>query len=260
VHNKGTRPSLDAWVRVSVSHFPGLEFSYPSSFLPRNGPGDLLPTPLTPGTYVIGEAKVSAVPAGGEQIVPIEWKPELIPPEQVPTLAGLVQWHPCLLAEITPHDGPAATGSHVWDDNNLAQKNISIISASTGSDFGMAMVMGDGNNDGELLLLEVLRGKLSRDVQLYLDLLDLPLPHAPLGSAEWSVGERKGRRVILLAPLAQVRIPIPAKARSLSPIVVGGIVESQAHFGIYEIRLMQRHPTGKLSGAATLSLTIGGRV
>ena len=262
VHNKGTRPSPDAWIRVSVSHFPGMEFAYPTSFQPSNGPGALLPTPMTPGTYFIGEAKVSAVPVGGEQIVTIEWKPDLIPPAQVPTPAGLVQWHPCLLAEITPHDGLAPTGSHVWDDNNLAQKNISIVSASTGSDFGMVIIMGNGDNDGEFLLLEVLRGQLSHDVQLYLDLIDLPLPHAPpaTDSAEWRVGQLNGRKLMLLAALPQVRIPIPAKASRLSPVVVGGVVGSGAHRGVYEIRLMQRQPTGHVSGAATLSLTIGDHV
>jgi len=260
VHNNGTRPSLDAWVRVSVSHFPGLEFTYPSSFQPSNGPGVQLPAPMTPGTYFIGEAKVSAVPAGGEQIVTIEWTPDLIPPAQVQTPAGAVQWHPCLLTEITPHDGPAATGSHVWDYNNLAQKNISIVSASTGSDFAMAIVIGNGSNDGESLLLEVLRGHLSHHVQLYLDIFDLPVPLGPRGSAEWRVSERNGRQVIFLAPLPQVRIPVLTGARSLSPVVVGGIVGSDAHPGVYEIQLLQRQPTGKLSGAATVSLTVGSRI
>jgi len=170
-----------------------------------------------------------------------------------------VQWHPCLLAEITPHDGPAATGSHVWDYNNLAQKNISIVDAIPGSDFGMAMMMGSGSNDGDSLLLEVLRGKLSRDVELYLDLFELPLPPVVIGSSEWKLGERNGRRVVFLAPMPQVCVPIPVRAGRIAPVVVGGRVGIKAQVGVYEIRMLQRQPGGELSGAAVLSLTIGNR-
>ena len=144
----------------------------------------------------------------------------------------------------------------MWDHNNLAQKNISIVDAITGSDFGMAMMMGSGSNDGDSLLLEVLRGKLPHDVELYLDLFDLPLPQVVLGSTEWKVGERNGRRVVFLAPMAQVRVPVPARAGRISPVIVGGRVGNKAQVGVYEIRLVQRQPTGELSGAAALSLTI----
>src|SRR5205823_198497 len=51
VVNNGTDASLDAWVRISITHWPGVEFTYPASFQPTNGPGDPLPMPMTPGTY-----------------------------------------------------------------------------------------------------------------------------------------------------------------------------------------------------------------
>ena len=174
VRNNGTAASLDAWVRISVTHWPGLEFTYPASFQPTNGPGDPLPVPMTPGTYFIGEVKVTGLAPGAEQIVNVEWPAAQIPPAQVMTSSGLVNWHPCLLVEITPHDGPAATGNHVWDDNNLAQKNISIVDsdAASGEDFAMAMVVGNEENPADHVLLEIVRGSLPSEVQLYIDLLD----------------------------------------------------------------------------------------
>jgi hypothetical protein len=235
-----------------------MEFTYPSSFLPGVGPEDPLSNPLTPATYFIGEAKVSAVPPGGEQIVVVEWPPALIPPEEVPTAAGPVMWHPCLLAHVAPHDGPAASGDHVWDYDNLAQKNISIVDASPGSEFGMAMTMGGAGNDGDSLLLEVLRGEL-HDVQLFLDLLDLPLPKPPSGCEDWSIGQRNGREVVLLAPLPEVLVPIPTRPRGISLVVVRGVVGAKAKVGAYEVRMVQRQSTGKLSGAAVLSLNIHDR-
>jgi hypothetical protein len=172
VRNNGTTASLDAWVRLSITHFPGMEFTYPTSFQPTNGPGDPIPSPMTPGTYFIGEAKVTGVPAGNDQIVNVEWPAGLIPPEQIMTPTGMVNWHPCLLAEITPHDGPTATGNHVWDDNNLAQKNISIVNTDAGSDFAFATVIGHQENTADYLILEINRGRLPREVELYVDLMD----------------------------------------------------------------------------------------
>jgi Subtilase family len=88
VHNNGTAASLDAWVRISVTHWPGMEVTYPTSFQPTNGPGDPLPSPMTPGTYFIGEAKVTGIALGGEQIVNVEWPSGLIPPSDVMTPSG----------------------------------------------------------------------------------------------------------------------------------------------------------------------------
>ncbi|GAA1959541.1 S8 family serine peptidase [Microbacterium deminutum] len=172
VQNRSSVASNEAWVRVSITHWPGTEFVWPASFIPTNGPGDPIPSPMTPGTYFIGEAKVGPLAPGAEQTVSIEWPAGLIPPDEVMVSGSPVHWHPCLLAELTPHDGPLATGSHVWDDNNLAQKNISIVDADSGSDFAGGFVIGEEFNGAKSLTLEILRGDLPKTVQLYLDLLD----------------------------------------------------------------------------------------
>lgn len=292
VRNGGTAPSLDAWVRLSVTHFPGMEFTYPTSFQPTNGPGDPLPSPMTPGTYFIGEAKLSAIPPGGEQIVNVEWPVGLIPPEDVLTPSGTVVWHPCLLAEVTPHDGPAATGNHVWDDNNLAQKNISIVNADSGTDFGAAVVIGHEDNMADFLYLEVNRGALPRAVQLYVDLLDPLLlrrlrAHAKEAEREtligaggkedgelltrslvrhswldqlrpaWRIGTHNAREVVLLNAQPRVRLPIHLGKGRLGPVVVGGIAGRDAEPGDYEIVLVQRQPNNAVSGSATVMLRVG---
>ena len=295
VRNNGTANSLDAWVRLSVTHYPSMEFTYPASFQPTNGPGDPISSPMAPGTYFIGEAKVTGVLPGSDQIVSIEWPAGLIPPENVSTPAGNVVWHPCLLAEITPHDGPAATGNHVWDDNNLAQKNISIVNADSGTDFASAMVIGHQDNLAEFLYLEVNRGRLPREVQLYVDVMDRlllrrmkaprerqafdprmirheddgelltrpVLTHLPrLGRMsalrpDWTIGTHEAREVVLLSAQAKVRLPLHIGKGRLSPLVVGGIAGHNAAPGEYEIVLIQRQPGGEISGSATVMLNIG---
>lgn len=287
VRNNGTTASLDAWVRLSITHWPGLEFTYPASFQPLTGPGDPLPSPMTPGTYFIGEVKVTGLAAGTDQIVNVEWPSALIPPVSV----GGVNWHPCILAEITPHDGPSPTGNHVWDDNNLAQKNISIVGTNAGTDFAFATVMGHQDNLADYLWLEVNRGRLPPDVRLYVDLKDpllrrrlrefneewggRPKPHRECCCCEesevavathpkqrlnrqgWTIGWYEGGEVVFLKPEPRVRIPVVGGAGRISPLVVVGVVGAKAKAGSYEIVLTQRQPDGELSGSATAMVTVG---
>jgi len=127
---------------------------------------------MAPGTYFIGEVKVTGLAPGADQIVNVQWPAGLIPPADVMVGMTNVHWHPCLLVEVTPHDGPTPTGNHVWDDNNLAQKNISIVGTDTGSDFSFASVIGNEENHADYLLLDINRGNLPKEVELYVNLLD----------------------------------------------------------------------------------------
>lgn len=172
LRNAGTGPSLDCYVRISITHWPGTEFTYPTSFIPTDRPGDPLPSPMRTGTYLIGEVKVSGVPAGSEQIVNVQWPAALIPPATVTIGTTTVTWHPCLLVECSPLDGPTTGGNHVWDSNSLCQKNIEIVYADAATDFAAAMVLGNEENMSEYLILEIDRGYLPREVKLYVDLIN----------------------------------------------------------------------------------------
>jgi hypothetical protein len=282
VHNNGTDASLDAWVRISITHWPGVEFTYPASFQPTNGPGDPVPSPMTPGTYFIGEAKITGVAAATDQVVNVEWPAGLIPPDTVMVGASTVHWHPCLLVEVTPHDGPAPTGNHVWDDNNLAQKNITIVDADAGEDFQFATVVGNELNTAEYLVLEINRGRLPKEVELYVNLLDpllrrrlhsfeqakhLPAPAGRIAELpwlktlatrpSWRIGWIQGQEVVLLLPQPKVQMPVLAGKGRITPLVVGGIVGRGAKAGRYEVSLVQRQPDGHISGSAALELTVG---
>jgi hypothetical protein len=169
--NNGTDASLDFYVRIYITHFPGTEFTYPSSFTPSNRSGDPIPSPMTPGTYLIDEIAYTGLAAGTDAIVNVLWPQALIPPETVMVGGMNVEWHPCLLVEISPHDGPTPTGNHVWDANNLAQKNISIVYADIDSDFAAAEVIGHPENEDAFFLLEIDRSAVPRQVKLFVDLL-----------------------------------------------------------------------------------------
>lgn len=172
VRNRGSRASFDAYVRVYLVHWPGLEFSYPASFIPTNRPGQAVTSPLTPGTYLVGEQKITGLAAGANTTVNVRWPKALIPPQTV-TVGGMsVTWHPCLLVEVSPQDGPPATGVRVWDRNNLAQKNITIVYADLGKLFASAVVVGNLFTASRQTYLEIDRGDLPATVRLHVDLVD----------------------------------------------------------------------------------------
>ena len=141
--NRGTTNSYPFYVRAYLAHYPGAEFIYPDNFIPTVRPNGIIPNPLTTGIYLIGEQLVNPVANGADGFVTCEWQQHLIPPQTVVVGGINVNWHPCLLVEVSPHDGFVPTGNHVWDNNNLAQKNISIIYPDSSSDNASLVVLGN---------------------------------------------------------------------------------------------------------------------
>jgi len=141
--NRGTANSYPFYIRAYITHYPGTEFIYPDNFIPTVRPNGAIPNPLTTGTYLIGEQLVNPLVAGTDNFVTFEWQTNLIPPKTVVVGGITVNWHPCLLVEVSPHDGFAPIGNHVWDNNNLAQKNISIIYPDSSSDNASLIMLGN---------------------------------------------------------------------------------------------------------------------
>jgi len=81
--------------------FAGTQFQYPGDFLP----------------CIAARAEFDLAP-GATRIMKARWPRALVPPEGS---------HTCLLASvITRSDHPVA-GRHVWEHNNLAQKNLTVV-------------------------------------------------------------------------------------------------------------------------------------
>jgi Subtilase family len=142
--NRGTAASSAIYLRALLTHYPGFEFRYPQEWQPTTRVGATLPAPITPGTYLIGEKRIDNLAVGADQIVKFTWPQALIPPELVMVSGVNVRWHPCLLLEVSPHDGPSPAGGviAVRSDNNLAQRNITIEETDSDSDAFVGMVAG----------------------------------------------------------------------------------------------------------------------
>jgi subtilisin family serine protease len=144
VRNQGTAAAPVTYVRAMITHWAGLEFVYPADFEPSTNVGAAIPNPLVPGTYLIGETRIDNLAAGADQIVKFVWQQALVPPETVIVGGATVRWHPCLLLEASPHDGPAPIGGlavPVQGNNNIAQRNIAIINPGD-ADLFVGMIAG----------------------------------------------------------------------------------------------------------------------
>lgn len=146
VRNRGAGDLSSVYVRALLTHWAGLEFTFPADFQPSTNVGAPLPSPLVPGTYLIGETRVDGLAPGADRIVKFTWPASLVPPETVVVSGASVVWHPCLLLDASPHDGPPALGGlsvPVQGNNNLAQRNIAIDEAgSDTADLFVGMIAG----------------------------------------------------------------------------------------------------------------------
>ena len=117
VHNRGTETANNVTVSLRAVAFPGSEFLYPQDWT------------AVDATHV----KPFGVTSHFNHLAPgaTELAKFRIEKDDVDVLYGWeqVHWHPCLLAEVTCDGDPTAGGFavHVWDRNNLAQRNITII-------------------------------------------------------------------------------------------------------------------------------------
>lgn len=101
VRNRGASAARHFVVTFQVKQFAGTQFSYPDDFLPCVAAASGFD--LAPGTSVIVKAR---------------WPRSLVPP------AGT---HACLLAAVLTRSDRPVAGKHVWESNNLAQKNLTVV-------------------------------------------------------------------------------------------------------------------------------------
>jgi hypothetical protein len=128
VRNRGADDLSTLYLRALLTHWAGLEFLFPADFQPPQmwGPP---PVPLVPGTYLIGEERVDDLAPGADRIVKFTWPRTGTPRDGGGLGSHRDRWHPCLLLDASPHDGPPALGGlavPVQGNNNIAQRNIAI--------------------------------------------------------------------------------------------------------------------------------------
>ena len=166
VTNDGPASATDVHVNLRAVRFPGTEFTYPGDWAAVDST-HLLPTPILVDFASIGP--------GGSSVAKFS-----LSAAQVASLYGWQSggWHPCLLAEVTSAtDYGPTSGVHVWDNNNLAQRNISIIQVAfqaLEAEISFPFLYGNDRDRVQTLTLAVDRAALPVDAEVLLDLTD---PH-----------------------------------------------------------------------------------
>lgn len=101
VRNRGPGAARHFVVTFAVANFAGVEFTYPSDWLPA----------------MVAVAGFD-LPAGSQRVVTARWPRHLLPP------AGS---HPCWLAAVLTQGDRPPVGAHTWQRNGLAQKNLAVV-------------------------------------------------------------------------------------------------------------------------------------
>lgn len=102
VRNRSTTGSAQHFVvSFHARGFAGTQFSFPNDFLP----------------CMAARAEFDLAP-GASRIVKARWPSHLVPPSGT---------HTCLLASVLTRGDPPPGGTHVWEHNNLAQKNLTVV-------------------------------------------------------------------------------------------------------------------------------------
>lgn len=122
VRNRSTTVTARHFVvSFNVKSFAGMQFTYPDDFLPC-------------------VAAVAGFDLGPREtrIVKARWCKNKVPP------AGS---HGCLLAAVLTRGDQPAPGTHVWEHNNIAQKNLSIVDLFPGDWFVMPFVLSNDRRE-----------------------------------------------------------------------------------------------------------------
>lgn len=117
VTNRGTATARAFVVTFNVKPWAGIEFIYPNDFVP-----------------FVSAAAGFNLAAGTSTIVKAKWPAAMIPSTGT---------HACLLAQVYMPTDTSPSGAHVWDKNNLAQKNMTIVDAIPGDTIWMWFQIGN---------------------------------------------------------------------------------------------------------------------
>ncbi|MBI4766293.1 MAG: S8 family serine peptidase [Deltaproteobacteria bacterium] len=254
VSNRGPCTSLPAWVRFYMTTYAGTEFRYPydyrpdTTFDPGGLPGnrkDCSSDFPAPATYLIGEVKINSVDRGLPRIVSVKWEQRFLPSQ--------LDWDPCLLVEVSPHDGPLPAGLYewgrpfVWGNNNLAKKSLAIITTQPGQDVNFPFRFGHPQNTDYLNLEIADFGSAPKNYPL------IQLQSTGLTSVE--LVDPNGRNFFDLRPNLGLRT---------GQIQAGGWKKASLNLKIppgttgqsYDIDIAQKNGKGQLIGGLRLRVNI----
>ncbi len=161
VTNLGPSSAQEVKVAVRAVRYPNTELVYPYDWVTTDA------THVTPAAII---DTFNSIPPGQTRIAKFS-----LSSAEVDTLWGWQSggWHPCLAAEVKGcNDYGSPVGRHVYENNNLAQRNVSIVPVHLQSHLlsvNLPFLVGHVQNMDDTIELIIDRGELPQEVELLLD-------------------------------------------------------------------------------------------
>lgn len=191
-------PSLARRVRVTARavRYPGTELVYPYDWRAMDAT-HIVPSPII-DTF-------DDIPAGDFRIAKFRLSASQVDALWNWQLGGM---HACLIAMADGcNDFCPPTGVHVWENNNLAQRNVTVVPALQNQVVNFPFMAGHKLNEKESMHLAIDRTELPRDVELLLD-PSAPDNYFPAAYTKAAVNTKETETIHKLTFLDKTRIQV----------------------------------------------------
>lgn len=246
VRNLGPAAATSVKVRLRAVRFPGTEFVHPHDWTAIDT-DHVEPTPVVDSW--------ASIPAGSTGTAKFS-----LSPAQVDALWGweAASYHPCLLAEVIGcNDYNSAAGVHVWESNNLAQRNISVVETQAAAEaLTLAFVAGNRFDRDETIELVIDRSSLPPDFRLQLRLNENPLDLRGTGRVELVSPNGGKRRNVLKIEEPRTKVELRRPRGGVHPMTLRVGVPEGAKPGKYGIRVAQARGRLGVVGGVTFELRV----
>lgn len=258
IHNLGPAAAKDVKVTMRAAPYAGTEFVYKQDWTAVN------PLRIEPNGIATGFPNIAP---GASATAKFSMDPGM-----VDKLHGwkAAKWHPCLLARVQCVNDDADIGVHTWQNNNLAQRNLTQIEVPKDTKVVFPFVIGHPLNDERRIELLIDRRKLPLEIELLLDPKDTnnyyeiaglpPLPGPLIDGSEFTLREAE-----LVTIAGKKWIKITGKIAVLSgKKQPGQIGHMSLHFTaprargtkVYEIDIDQRNAEEEVVGGVSLNVEV----
>ncbi|MGH9427722.1 MAG: hypothetical protein ACRD2L_15640, partial [Terriglobia bacterium] len=224
-------------VQVSfyLANYTGTEFIFPDDYT------NLITAPDTPCPTLF------CLDKGASSIAKVHLRPAQIPP---------TTWHPCLLVHVScAQDQLVPAGSHVWDSNNLAQKNLVVDYVAQSQTLSLSVMA--QNASSQQPFFEFKGERVPEAAKLDLQFRDPDLIPEVIEPRVVTRVKRWGRLLLPVPLNRSVKFKLPIRLRTRKTIGLSFTAPPDARVGDeYQFELIQSNEHRELTGGITFVMRV----
>lgn len=225
-------------VRTSffLANYTGTEFVYPNDYT------NLINAPDTPCPTIF------CLSPGGAKIAKVHLRPAQIPP---------TTWHPCLLVHVScAQEGSVPVDSHVWDSNNLAQKNLVIDYVAPAQTMSLAMMAQNSSARQPFFEFKASR-RFPGEVKLAFEFRDPHFTPEVIEPSDVVLKQRWGRVFLPVPSDRRTKFKLPLQLKTRKTIGLSFTAPPDARIGDeYHLELIQYNERLEPTGGITFVIRV----